>query len=66
MQFERFEKAITDALTELEGARNVAMKADASLFLKEVLVASNMYADFNIKQEQIKSWVLKNNEQKTE
>lgn len=49
---DRFEEALSNALSEYEGARNVSTKADATIMLKELLQAANMYVDLNIKKQE--------------
>ena len=43
---ERIHKILENTVTELEEARNVSSKADATVMLNQMLQAANMYAEF--------------------
>lgn len=62
--FDRFEEALSNALSEYEGARNVSTKADATIMLKELLASSNMYVEYKRKKEGLDAF--RKNEQTTE
>ena len=50
---EKYDELLERTLGELEAARNMSTKADSILFLKELLMASNMHVEMLLKRKQL-------------